>query len=397
MNILIITVLLVVFPAIIKATDPVSLEVFPYAYFQGGPRTFNIQSCEYFSWIGKQIASVKLHGGTCAKLYKSNSCMKDEGCNGEICHLAYPKVQEPILSKELFHNLNSAQACATTTSTIICPKGTWVRRMDFGDDSLRSGITIRCYEPGSRTPNVTLNTHGKHLTTYSSQNCQGAARGVRVFKNTTYNFIPKAEALCNYSSSIGPDSRQCNKTDALVGITVIIEELSNVIKEIQPICRFVENPAKLCTPADGYEPVVVCDNRLGFTSTTCQYGVTEGVGITKTLTDKQSLSLNFYGEFGIGAGASAGDALKATFAAKLGFSKTTDFDWSQSSSSTWTEQTSVQVSIQTPPGVITRLEQVIGKCSFYEVDVNYFKRIDTRGNGTSTSLLVASHEMLKQK
>ncbi|CAG7716651.1 unnamed protein product, partial [Allacma fusca] len=95
---------------------------------------------------------------------------------------------------------------------------------------------------------------------------------------------------------------------------------------------------------------------------------------------------NFYGEFGFGG--SAGQALSVTFAGKLGLSVTTKFDWSKAVSSTWNEQTTVQVSVTTPPKVITRLEQVVGHCSFYNVYVNFFRRIDTQGNGTANTLLV---------
>ncbi|CAG7824735.1 unnamed protein product, partial [Allacma fusca] len=169
------------------------------------------QDCAYFSWIGTRVAAAKLVRGSCVKLYKSSNC-ESQDCGVQACSLAYPKVNQPTLPETIYHNLNSAQTCETSAKTVLCPNGTWVRRMDFSVDDLRSGITIYCYEPGSASPNVTYNTQGKRLPTYSSQYCQGSTRAVKIYRNTTYNFISKAEAICKYSDDIDADTLQCDKT-----------------------------------------------------------------------------------------------------------------------------------------------------------------------------------------
>jgi hypothetical protein len=57
---------------------------------------------------------------------------------------------------------------------------------------------------------------------------------------------------------------------------------------------------------------------------------------------------------------------------------TTSYDWSATDSSSWSEETAVTVSLTVPPGVRTKLFQVVGYCSFYKVQTSAFKRVDEK-------------------
>ena len=70
-------------------------------------------------------------------------------------------------------------------------------------------------------------------------------------------------------------------------------------------------------------------------------------------------------------------SLPVNFEANLGQSLTTGYNWTSSSGEIWREETSVTVSITVPRGVKTELYQTYGKCDFYAVRANVFKRVDT--------------------
>jgi hypothetical protein len=56
----------------------------------------------------------------------------------------------------------------------------------------------------------------------------------------------------------------------------------------------------------------------------------------------------------------------------------TAYDWSATDSGNWNMQKSMKVSLEVPPGIRTKLYQVVGSCSFYRVRTSAFKRVDVR-------------------
>ena len=129
-------------------------------------------------------------------------------------------------------------------------------------------------------------------------------------------------------------------------------------------CRCVQEPVD-CSPVDGWEVVLVCDNTLGLTSTTCSYSQTVGTqfsdsvseGMSVDTTVKEEMSAQFWGLFSLG----------------LGVSESTGYDWGHTSESTKSEQVTVTVQAEAPPGYVLVIEQTTASCGESEVRTERFR------------------------
>ena len=112
------------------------------------------------------------------------------------------------------------------------------------------------------------------------------------------------------------------------------------------------------------------------------------VTITEGTTTSQSSSHG--GSTSDSISASVGLNLKSVFSAELGYSKTTGFNWEQSSSSSFSRQESHQARIPVKPSEVVSVFQVVGYCdnsdgTVYTVNT---KTLVVRGNGDSSTEVV---------
>ena len=84
--------------------------------------------------------------------------------------------------------------------------------------------------------------------------------------------------------------------------------------------------------------------------------------------------------------------LKSAFSAGLGYSHTTSYDWSQSSSTSFAKTVSHQVQVDVQPGDTVTVYQVVGVCdnsdgNTYTIETN---TLVVKGNKTGTHTIQAN-------
>ena len=120
--------------------------------------------------------------------------------------------------------------------------------------------------------------------------------------------------------------------------------------------------------------VLVCDNTQGVVTTKCSYSQTVGTvfsesveeGMSVDTTVKAEMSAQFWGMFSGG----------------LGVSETTGYDWSRTSEAAKSEQVTVTVEAEAPPGLVLVIEQATGSCEESQVRTEQFRTShhDRQGN-----------------
>ena len=120
--------------------------------------------------------------------------------------------------------------------------------------------------------------------------------------------------------------------------------------------------------------VLVCDNTQGVVTTKCSYAQTEGTvfseaveeGMSVDTTVKAEMAAQFWGMFSGG----------------LGVSQTTGYDWSRTSEAAKSEQVTVTVEAEAPPGLVLVIEQATGTCEDSHVRTEQFRTShhDRQGN-----------------
>ncbi|CAG7785789.1 unnamed protein product [Allacma fusca] len=360
--------------------DTVELEMFTDRDYKGEAKSYKIERCTFFPWMGTRVSSIKILKGSCLKIFSS------KGCSGEHEFIKYPTLVVPLLQKGKWNDrVKSVQPCPIQQVHVKCPHLTFVRRMDFIPGDLTSGITIHCYKPGNKSPSKIINTHDVPLEDFFSSTCKAAVRGIMFTKNHTQDFLERIVPICNFTDSIDHGTLECEEDEALIGLRVQIEHPTKLIKKMELECHKVHTPALNCTPTETFQSVSVCDNSAGLEDMVCKFSQTIGIQVSQSSTKAEKKAHRFYSDFELNASGGLGSILQASFSTKIGFSQESHYNWVSTTSSIWNKVTQVEVSTSTPPGVITRLEQLVGKCSFYNVDVNYFKRIDFFSNSTSGS------------
>lgn len=163
-------------------------------------------------------------------------------------------------------------------------------------------------------------------------------------------------------------------------------------------CCPIPNPAQNCTPSDYWELVSECDNTNAFTPTTCTYERKVGLGYAvndeqETGREKNNVQRTILEDVGWTLGIEA-KLLAHRFQFETGPSRSsnsrTGFPWSspqlaRSSSNLWNHEISTKVAFDVPPGVKTRIIQVVGTCGMYLVRTSKFQRLDSIEPSMSTN------------
>ncbi|ODM90051.1 hypothetical protein Ocin01_16631 [Orchesella cincta] len=166
----------------------------------------------------------------------------------------------------------------------------------------------------------------------------------------------------------------CDPGQAFTGISVLVDE-GGGIKEWSWMCDNVLDPTEMCEPQESLGLVLQCDNSESGNELECSYSKTIGVGVSTTITETERQEMTFSAEFGYSI-ENGIPGLSASMSASLGFSELVGYEWSRSDTTTWTEETTVQATMKVRPYAHSKLEQLVGKCSFYGTSVNFFKQTD---------------------
>eukprot|EP00210_Caulerpa_lentillifera_P006394 g6108.t1 len=117
-------------------------------------------------------------------------------------------------------------------------------------------------------------------------------------------------------------------------------------------------------PTDKWQIIGTFDNRESSSTGTFTYSKTVGVEKTKTTSMGASVSIT------TSVSAGFGDFFSADVSTTIGM------EWSQESSKTWQESTTITASIQVLPGYRTSLYQAVGQYGIFTVHANYFRAVD---------------------
>merc|ERR1719312_2051505 len=131
-----------------------------------------------------------------------------------------------------------------------------------------------------------------------------------------------------------------------------------------------------CDPEDGFDVVLICDNTMGFTTTTCSYSLTIGTEFSDSLSEGMSIDTTVEAELQL--------QFWGLFSGGLGVSESTGYDWRHASDTTKSQQVTVTVQAEAPPGLVLVIEQARGSCEESEVRTEMFRTShkDSQGNIT---------------
>ncbi|ODM97067.1 Liver carboxylesterase [Orchesella cincta] len=340
--------------------------------------------CYSYPNFGYDVSGAFMPVGSCVKLHKELEC------NGDTYMMAYPEYELCSLPCCGWNDhVLSVEDCDTRDVEVVCPEGSYVRQLEHGEPN--EGITIYCYKPTENTPTYTGNTHGNPPRNPTTKGCPIASHGISLEydaewgmfhtpglectrklgtgnKNVTRNpqkFIkPKRFAEENNATFMARTGNKnmeiynlCNEGEAFTGISAVIDE-GGVIKEANYWCTEVTDPTSMCEPQELLGMVIQCDNSDSSNEMECSYSKTIGVSESKTMTETERKEMTFSMEFGftIEAGISG---FSASMSTTIGQSELVGYEWSQSDTTTWTEETTVTATIKVKPHTHSRLDQLI--------------------------------------
>ena len=148
------------------------------------------------------------------------------------------------------------------------------------------------------------------------------------------------------------------------------------MNNIQVLCCPVPDPSEHCTPEDTWDLLLECDNTEAVSDTSCTYERKIGASHWNMVSESNYLLYEMYSHIGFTLPGALAN-LPGNFGAQLGQSLVTEYNWTSSAGEVWKEETTVTVGISVPPGIRTKLYQTYGKCDFYAVRANLFKRVDS--------------------
>ncbi len=137
-----------------------------------------------------------------------------------------------------------------------------------------------------------------------------------------------------------------NNQDPVLGIYAN-EICGQVVEGYRSIQCRCQQAFIACAPTDDYVPVMSCDATNSEISVECTY--TETIGTTYTEEAMQSMSVSATVEESIQLG------LFDLFSSDLGFSATTQYNWSTSAMSTFESIQTYEVKVDVPPGYMVSL------------------------------------------
>jgi hypothetical protein len=144
-------------------------------------------------------------------------------------------------------------------------------------------------------------------------------------------------------------------------------------------CCDVPNPAIVCIPRDDWDLIIECDNLEAISPTTCTYQKKIGTSNYTSSSENHWDIVETYTNLGFSLGAIAGPLL-ANFHTNLNISSSTGYDWTTSSSDSWSEEVTTTVSFEVPPKVKSQLFQILGNCGIYGAKASRFKKVDTEAD-----------------
>jgi len=145
-----------------------------------------------------------------------------------------------------------------------------------------------------------------------------------------------------------------------------------VIKKIESVCRKVPDPATLCDPKENLELVYSCDNSESGDELTCTY--TTKIGTAKTIDISESAKAEFGFHEEVGYKLEAGlPGLKMNYELKIGASQLVGYNWGRSDKETFSSETTFSAAVKVRPYSHSKLEQLVGECSFISTRAKYFK------------------------
>jgi len=206
-----------------------------------------------------------------------------------------------------------------------------------------------------------------------------AVTNLRIFcselKDSTPDYI---EAYGTYSGD-WDSVLHCNKRQAICGIQTLAQSIyddsfdNTGINSIRLRCCKVPNPALTCTPYDTWELIQECNNFDSATASKCSY--VRQVGLVRANTESSEYDFNENIGYSLYEDIFwAIDGLGLTFR-KLGVSEETGYDWTKSNSEMFELSTSEVVEYEVPGTFLTKIYQVVGKCSYLNVKTPTFKII----------------------
>jgi len=141
-------------------------------------------------------------------------------------------------------------------------------------------------------------------------------------------------------------------------------------------CRCIQQPVS-CTPEDGWEVALYCDNTMGSVSTYCSYCKTIGTSYSSSLsasmsidqTIEEELSAQFFDLFG----------------SSIGISVTTGYNWEHVSSETQDVAVGISVDAEAPAGMVLTIEQAVGHCDGSSAKTEMFRTSTYSKDGTLVS------------
>lgn len=133
------------------------------------------------------------------------------------------------------------------------------------------------------------------------------------------------------------------------GLDGRLDRNANLFSSYRAICKID------CTPEDKLERISTLKNELEKGTVTKVISITEGTTSIQTSATGGTSSTSVSAKIGI--------TLKEVFAAELGVSHTTEYNWGLSSSSSFTREVKHEARIPVEPGKQVSVYQVIGTCN----------------------------------
>lgn len=179
----------------------------------------------------------------------------------------------------------------------------------------------------------------------------------------------------------------CGKALAVNSFRVKIENTQGrhddtALNDVEMSCKDLpKSEESRCDAKDEWKIIATCDNsESNNILDTCSYKKTIGYSKTDSSHTGGHSSTTNTNSITVSAGISVGDPIVTQKSLSLSFqhsrSTTTGVNWSQASSETWSEETSIEVGTSVPPRTITHFLQAVGTCGGFSVKSNYIKRQD---------------------
>lgn len=138
-------------------------------------------------------------------------------------------------------------------------------------------------------------------------------------------------------------------------------------------CRCVQEPIN-CVPEDEYEVILVCDNLNGDATVKCSYAHTVGTKFSDEISEGGDIDMTI--------GVEMQAQMWGIFSATGSWSASTGYHWDHVSTETKSDQITITVEAEAPPGKRLIMEQAIGHCGGSQARTEMFRTSheDFRGN-----------------